>query len=430
MKRRLIAAALLGLLSVPAWAHRLDEYLQATIFSVEPGLVQATMRLVPGVAVADAVIASMDGDGDGVLSGEEQHRYAEAVLGDLQLEEDGRSLPLHLIAAKFPTEDEMRLGTGEITLTFSAELLATRGEHQLRFGNHHQSAISVYLVNSLVPKDGGVRLEAQSRSPDQSVYQVNFLEGNGGLRQGFGWSGFGAAFRLGVRHIAEGMDHLLFLLTLLLPAPLIALAGRWSGRATVRHSLKHILGIVTAFTLGHSLTLALSGLGLVSLPSRPVEVLIAVSILVSAIHAVRPLFPGREAIVAASFGLVHGLAFASALNELGVTGWYRLVSLSGFNLGIEAMQLSVVALTLPALLVLSRTRAYAGFRLTGAAFASVASCAWIAERMLARPNAVGEGVERLPHHGVMIAVALWGGCALAWAMERRRGDGHLRRQFP
>src|SRR6201999_1656522 len=101
---------------------------------------------------------------------------------------------------------------------------------------------------------------------------------------------------------------------LLLPAPLVALAGRWRGRATMRRSLVHILGIVTAFTLGHSLTLALSGFGLVRLPSRPVEVLIAISILVSAIHAMRPLFPGREALIAASFGLVHGLAFASALN--------------------------------------------------------------------------------------------------------------------
>jgi hypothetical protein len=106
-----------------------------------------------------------------------------------------------------------------------------------------------------------------------------------------------------------------------------------------------ILRIVTAFTLAHSLTVALSGFGLVRLPSRPVEVMIAVSILVSAIHAMRPLFPGREAIIAASFGLIHGLAFASAPNELGVTGWYRLISLFGFNLGIEAMQLAVVAIT-------------------------------------------------------------------------------------
>ena len=146
-----------------------------------------------------------------------------------------------------------------------------------------------------------------------------------------------------------------------------------------------MLRIVTAFTLGHSLTLALSGFGLVRLPSQPVEVLIAVSILVSAIHALRPIFPGREALIAASFGLVLGLAFASALSELDVTGWYRLVTVFGFNLGIEAMQLAVVCLTLPALLLLSRNRWYTPFRTVGAFFAVVASVAWIVERLIDRP---------------------------------------------
>lgn len=187
--------------------------------------------------------------------------------------------------------------------------------------------------------------------------------------ESFAWSGLIGAFYLGVHHISEGTDHLLFLLTLLLPAPLLTLAGRWKGGATIRRSLIHILGIVTAFTLGHSLTLALSGFGLVRLPSQPVEVLIAVSILVSAVHAIRPLFPGRETIIAASFGLIHGLAFASALNELGLRGFYRLISVLGFNLGIEAMQLAVVTITFPALLLLSRTRFYSPFRIAGAGFA-------------------------------------------------------------
>jgi hypothetical protein len=260
-------------------------------------------------------------------------------------------------------------------------------------------------------------LEAQSRNQNQSFYQVTLADAGSIAPQGFTWSGFAGAFRLGVHHIAEGTDHLLFLLTLLLPAPLLALAGQWNGRATVRHSLTQIVRIVTAFTLGHSLTLALSGLGLVHLPSGPVEVLIAVSVLVSAIHAMRPVFPGREAIIAASFGLIHGLAFASALNELGVTGWYRLINVFGFNLGIEAMQLAVVTVTLPALLLLSRTRFYSGFRIAGAAFACVASCAWIVERVLGQPNLIGDGVESLAHHGVMLAVALWASSALAWMMQ-------------
>lgn len=404
---------------MPASAHRLDEYLQATIFSIEPGRVQATIRLVPGVAVAPAVMASIDSNHDGVLSSEEQSRYAQAVLADLRIEEDGRRLQLHLLSASFPAVDLIRQGTGEIQLTFSAVLSAARGEHKLSFANHHQSAISVYLVNSLVPQDKALLLGAQSRNQNQSSYQVTLTEANGSPSQSFSWSGFGGAFRLGAHHIAEGTDHLLFLFTLLLPAPLLAAAGSWKGRSTIRSSVIHIAGIVTAFTLGHSLTLALSGLGIIHLPSRPVEVLIAISILVSAIHAIRPLFPGREAIIAASFGLVHGLAFASALSELGVTGWYRSISLLGFNLGIEAMQLAAVTLTLPALLLLSRTNYYAVFRITSATFAAVASCAWIAERVLNRPNSIGYGVEKLANYPIGLCAALWIGSILAALREQQ-----------
>jgi hypothetical protein len=204
---------------MPAFAHRLDEYLQATILSIEPGSIQATMRLVPGVAVASAVIAGIDSNHDGLLSSEEQRRYAERVLADLQLKEDGRRLQLHLILATFPPLDLMKLGTGEIEIAFSANLPAISGQHQLTFENRHEGGISVYLVNSLVPHEKSLQLEAQSRNQNQSFYQVNFAEAAGALSQGLSWSGFGGAFRLGVHHIAEGTDHLLFLLTLLLPAP-------------------------------------------------------------------------------------------------------------------------------------------------------------------------------------------------------------------
>lgn len=83
-----------------------------------------------------------------------------------------------------------------------------------------------------------------------------------------------------MRHIAEGTDHLLFLLALLLPAPLLVFRPRWAGFAGVRHSVLQILKVVTAFTIGHSITLALAALGLVRVPSRPIEILIAFSILV------------------------------------------------------------------------------------------------------------------------------------------------------
>ena len=111
------------------------------------------------------------------------------------------------------------------------------------------------------------------------------------LVSGSAWSGFTAMVTLGTQHIAEGTDHLLFLLVLLLPAPLLMGGKRWSRFGGIWYSLKRLLLIVTAFTVGHSITLLAGALGWIRLPSQPVEILIAVSILVSAVHAVRPLFP-------------------------------------------------------------------------------------------------------------------------------------------
>jgi hypothetical protein len=224
--------------------------------------------------------------------------------------------------------------------------------------------------------------------------------------EGSWWSGFGSVFKLGMRHIAEGTDHLLFLLVLLLPAPLVAVHSRWWSYCDIRHCLSQIAKVVTAFTVGHSITLAAGAANLIHVPSRPIETLIAVSILVSAVHALRPLFPGREAVIAASFGLVHGLAFAATLAELGLGRWERVASILGFNLGIEAMQLVVVAATLPSLILLSRTDLYAPVRVVGAAFAGAVSVGWILERLWEIPNPADAVVMALAQHALWIAIGL------------------------
>src|SRR4051812_2116462 len=153
--------------------------------------------------------------------------------------------------------------------------------------------------------------------------------------RGSGFQGFAATFRLGARHIAEGTDHLLFLLALLLPAPLVAAGGRWGGYAGGGMALRRIVKIVTAFTLGHSLTLVFGALGWARLPGALVEAAIAVSIFVSAVHALVPIFRGREIFLAGGFGLVHGLAFAATLTGFGFDPLTLTSSVLGFNLGIE-----------------------------------------------------------------------------------------------
>ncbi|RTQ53739.1 HupE/UreJ family protein [Hymenobacter gummosus] len=214
------------------------------------------------------------------------------------------------------------------------------------------------------------------------------------MAAGSSWTGFTALVRLGTRHIADGTDHLLFLLALLLPAPLVVAGQRWGGFGGARYSVRRLLLLVTAFTAGHSLTLVLGTLGWVRLPSQPVETLIAASILVAAAHAVRPLFPGREPWVAAGFGLVHGLAFAGTLAALQLEGGPLAWSLLGFNVGIELMQLLVVGLTVPWLLLLARTPHYWWVRISGAALAGLAAAAWLTERLSGHPNVLTRALVR------------------------------------
>ena len=202
------------------------------------------------------------------------------------------------------------------------------------------------------------------------------------------WGGFLSMIRLGRLHIAQGMDHLLFLLTLLLTAPLRASDRRWSHFGGWGYAWKRLLWIITAFTIGHSLTLMVAALDLIDYPIQVVEFLIAVSIIISAVHAIRPLFPDQEFRFTAGFGLIHGLAFADTLNGLDLNLKAMILSILGFNLGIELQQLLIVAFVVPALLILlSRfTSIYSFIRIIGATFALLAALAWSVERASGQKN--------------------------------------------
>jgi HupE / UreJ protein len=423
--------AVLVFLAYPAFAHRLDEYLQATIISVEENQVELSMRLIPGVAVSGAVLADIDSNRDGVIAEAEGRAYAERVARELSLSLDGHRLSPRLVSATFPLIDDMREGVGEIRIEFTAGLPRGGANRKLVFENHHDTAISAYLVNCLAPRDARIRVLAQNRNRNQSLYELDYVQSGApadgpisawasrlqAADENFG--GIASMFRLGMRHIAEGTDHLLFLLVLLVPAPLIAAGSRWAGSAGLRHSFTRILKVVTAFTLGHSMTLALAAFGFAVAPSRPVEVLIALSILVSAVHAIRPVFPGREPAVAAFFGLIHGLAFAATLGQLGLERWARLANVFAFNVGIEAMQVLVVAAILPSLLLLSGTRVYSCFRAGSALFAGIVSAGWIAERLLNVRGPVDLMVDAVAQRAVWLAAGLFLASALCWLQQTR-----------
>jgi hypothetical protein len=226
-------------------------------------------------------------------------------------------------------------------------------------------------------------------------------------RSGGSWlQGFGAMFRLGARHIAEGTDHLLFLLALLFPAPLVAAGRRWGGYAGGKAAFRRIIKVVTAFTLGHSITLVLGALGWTQLPSALVESAIALSILVSAVHALFPIFRGREVFVAGGFGLVHGLAFAATLSGFGFDPLTLMSSVLGFNLGIEAFQILVILMTMPSLVLLARTRLCEPLRIAGAALTGIAAAAWFVERAFGWQNPINPLVETVASHALWLLAGL------------------------
>jgi hydrogenase/urease accessory protein HupE len=178
-----------------------------------------------------------------------------------------------------------------------------------------------------------------------------------------GWFDF---VKLGVLHILTGYDHLLFLLALLATA-----RGMWS-----------VVRIVTAFTLAHSVTLTIAVLGVVTVPDRIIEPLIAATIIWVALENLFADEPDqRRWVWSFGFGLVHGFAFASALNELDLKGAALVRGLVGFNLGVEIGQLVFIAVVLPALMWLERGR---GARLTqriASLTAATVGTYWLVQRI-------------------------------------------------
>jgi hypothetical protein len=184
-----LSAALL-ILAAPAVAHRLDEYLQGTILSVETDVLHAQMALTPGVMVLPAVMARIGADSSGLISEAAQRVYAARVLQDLTLTMDGRALKPRLVSLQFPAVDEMKQGLGQIRLNFDADLPPGGRRRRLSLQNHHLSGISAYQVNCLVPREPNIRIAAQRRNYTQSHYELDYEQeipaGPGGWLSGFG----------------------------------------------------------------------------------------------------------------------------------------------------------------------------------------------------------------------------------------------------
>jgi hypothetical protein len=184
----------------------------------------------------------------------------------------------------------------------------------------------------------------------------------------------------GVWHIWIGLDHILFLVALLLP---IVLGSKksYAPISSKASMLREIFKVITAFTVAHSITLIMASLNIVSLPSRLVESLIALSVAISGFNIIVPIFRGRHWQIAFGFGLIHGFGFAGVLSDLSLPTVQYISGLLSFNVGVEIGQLVIVLLLVPVLLVLGAvnymrlaTRLCAGVGIT------VFGVLWVAER--------------------------------------------------
>jgi hypothetical protein len=188
--------------------------------------------------------------------------------------------------------------------------------------------------------------------------------------------------REGVWHIWKGFDHILFLVSLLLPSVLLGTGKGWHPAERFAPTFWDVLKVATSFTVAHSITLSLAALSIIQLPSRLVESTIALSVVLAALNNIWPIVRGRRWLVAFGFGLIHGFGFASVLADLGLPQSALLVALVGFNVGVEVGQLAIIAVFLPVAYALRRGWLYRRvIFLGGSAAIAVVAAIWMIERV-------------------------------------------------
>ena len=336
------------------------------------------------IALRDLDFAlTLDADGDGAVTwGEVRQRHddiAAYAAARLQVTADGNPCTLQVGAQLVDEHTDGAYSVLPLRLQCAGARARTFQALTLRYT----------LFADLDPQHRGLlNLSAlgQTRTAilgPQAELQTFTLAESSALQQ------FVDYLREGVWHIWIGFDHILFLVSLLLPA-----VGVWAARGNGGQlpswqpvsrfgvAFWDVLRIVTAFTVAHSITLSLAVLGLVTLPSRLVEAAIAASVVAAALNNIWPLVRGRRWMVAFLFGLVHGFGFASVLADLGLPQGALAVALLGFNVGVELGQLAIVAVFLPLAYALRRSWFYRRAVLVGGSLLiALLAAVWLVERV-------------------------------------------------
>jgi hypothetical protein len=311
---RLVLAMLLAALAAPATAHETTR----SYLTLDRTGSEVTARLRLAFRDIDVVVW-MDEDLDGRVTWREaQARLDEAIsyaTARVSLDAGG-ACPLRSVE----TGVSQTTGVDYLDMAFAATLFAEIDPGHRMFLTASEGSREASAV--IGAADGAAELSPQAGSA----------------------AAFTSYFGAGVEHFLTGADHIVFLLVLILPA--------LGGHSDARRRFLGVISAVTGFTIAHALTLTAATTAILRPPSALIEALIALSIVVTAIDNVRPFIPGPRTAVAAFFGTIHGFGFATALSALSLSGGGFIVALLGFNLGIEAAQVGVVMLAMPALAML------------------------------------------------------------------------------
>jgi len=358
--RLVLAAAILAGSAGTALAHKpSDAHLRLDLDGA-----RLDGRLDVAVRDLDAAI-TVDADGDGDVTWGEltaaAPRITAYLAGRLALAADGRPCELALEAAALVDLSDGAYWAQPISARCpAAPAEAVTVTYRLLFDvdAQHRGLVHVAGATEIVRDGAPVRISVE------------------------GGASFGAFVKEGTWHIWIGLDHVLFLLCLLLPAVFPRVGGRARPAESLRGVAAEVLEIVTAFTLAHSITLVISAVGLVRLPSRYIETAIALSVVAAALNNLVRVIDARWA-VAFALGLLHGFGFSSVLVDLGLPSDQLIASLLGFNAGVELGQLAIVVALLPALYWIRRTLAYRALLYAGSGAAAVIATMWTFQRWLA-----------------------------------------------
>lgn len=374
----LILAPLLAY-QTAALAHKpSDSYLTlSATSSVQPTNQQPqglTVAVRWDIALRDLdYVLQLDRDGNGELTwGETRQREADIIrLASSGLQIKGDNLPCPWAVAAPMALDKHSDGTYAVLsfiATCATQLKVLSVQYNLFFDvdPSHRG-----LVQWLAPTATGVEPQAQAL-----VFSIDNATQALALVNGGWWQTLRQYAIDGIWHIWIGYDHILFLLSLLLPAVLIRRNNDWEPAQTLSRSAIETLKVVTAFTLAHSVTLSLAALQIISLPSRLIESVIAASVVLAALNNLRGTVDKRRWIMAFVFGLIHGFGFASVLADLGLPQNALVFALIGFNGGVELGQLAIVAVFLPLAFWLRATPFYRKGVMTGGSLIVALLASW------------------------------------------------------